>query len=70
MVRLTVERYDNLQKYHACRDKRGIMHWVDLLGGTLLDAEPESLVGKTIECNHLIPFFEIASKPRLVEDEK
>jgi len=66
-MRLTVESYNAEQYFHVCRDADENLHQVDLLVYGSLKAEPESLIGKVVECDYLYPTVEIAWEPRLVE---
>ena len=70
MIKLVVESYlPHPCDYHRCRDAEGWLHRVDLLvDGGLGKVSPESLVGKTVWCKHLLkPCIETASGVSLEE---
>ena len=69
MIKLVVESYlPPPFNYHRCGDDKGRLHRVDLLvDGGLGKVSPESLVGKTVWCEHLDPYIETASGVTLEE---
>ena len=71
---LAVESYDRVTDSYLCSDESGRKHRVDLLvdGGlssTEADADREWLIGRTVECDCLIPWIEIAMTTRIMEQK-
>lgn len=71
---LAVESHDPVTDSYMCSDESGRKHRVDLLvdgglSGTEVDASRAWLIGRTVECEYLIPFIEIAMTVRLVEQK-
>jgi len=62
-MKLKVEKYEpHPLNYHMCVDEAGQKHRVDLfVNGTMPKGEThESVVGKVVECEYIIPYEEIA----------
>lgn len=61
-MRLTVQGYSPGENYHTCRDEAGKVHRLDILvDGGLGKQDPEALVGRTVWCQSLTPYIEIAN---------
>jgi hypothetical protein len=69
-MKLFVEDYVANDDYHICVDEKGKKHRVDILvDGGLENKDRKALVGKTIACDYLHPFIEIASGVEEVPNE-
>ena len=61
-MKLLVKRYNAEQDYHECITPDGNLHRVDIMvDGGLENKDREFWVGKTIECEYLNPYIEIAN---------
>ena len=68
-MKLTVRTYNSERDYHICVDEAGQVHRVDLLVDGGIKHMRKSLVGKTVECDYLEPFVELAGGVRLCEPD-
>lgn len=70
-MQLKVKLYEKWCNTHICEDKDGIGQRIDLMvdGAFPKGTDPESLVGKTIECEYTYPYISIAMGVREVTNE-
>jgi hypothetical protein len=69
-MKLFVKDYVPDDDYHICIDEKGERHRVDIfVDGGLTNKDREDLVGKTIACEYLHPFIEIACGVEEVTNE-
>ena len=55
-----VEKYEEAQDYHICRDSEENLHRINLMvNGDFPGIEPEALVGENISVSYTYPFIEI-----------
>ncbi len=71
-MKLKVIMYDEQEDFFTCKDELNEIRRVDLMTDKLRQVaiEPKSLVGKTVEVHHLIPYIEIGIDVKVVEKEK
>ena len=67
---LKIISYNKDQDYHVCKDEEGKHHKIDIfVDGGLGDLanSPKDLIGKTVQCDYLHPYIEIANNVKLLE---
>lgn len=68
---LKIVGYNTATLNHVCEDVTGRRSQVDVqVDGGLGDAEPESLIGKTVRAEYLLAYVYIASGVTLVKGDK
>jgi len=68
MIKLKVESYNPNADYYRCMTEEGEQKFVDLLtDNNKIASTPESLIGKTIECENLHPFLYIAISVKVLD---
>ena len=70
-MQFKVRLYETMLNTHICIDNDGHSHRIDLMvdGAFPKGTDPESLVGKTIECEYTYPYISIAMGVREVTNE-